>query len=446
MTRLPRIALVLSLSVAAVPAVAQQGGGAPTVDLPIIGEVAVPGFLANLFGLEANGASGGGSGAGEAPPPAVVFEVAKERAVAESYRFLGRISPIERVEIRARVPGYIEEVAFSGGASVSEGDLLFQIERDTYEVALNAARARLAAAEAQLDETERQLSRQRQLAESGTVSEANLDDAIAAAEGARASRQEAEAAVSQAELDLGYTSIEAAIDGKISAPAQTRGNYVSASSGSLAELVQLDPIWGVFALGETRLETWRNLGLDGGSPTGYDLSLVLPDGTTYAEGGDFDFLGNEVDAATGTVAVRVRFANPDGTLLPNQNVTLRVVESDPPVLPVIPQAAVQLGREGRAVWTVEDDDTVTRRPISVVEGPEPGTVAVTDGLAGGERVIVRGALRLSDGQTVDPRNADGSGGGTAGGSGGDRGGDDAQGAAGGGGSGDGGEGDAEQGA
>ena len=407
---------------------AQQGGEAgegqnskPSIEVPVLGEITLPRFIANVLGIEseATGAQGGG---GPSAPPAVVFEVAEEGPVGESYRFLGRVAPIERVEVRARVSGYIERVAFEGGEIVSQGDLLFAIEPDRYEAAVAAAEAQLASAQAAELETERQLSRQEQLRDSGTVSQAALDDAVAAAEAARAQTGQVEAALQQARLELSYTSIEAAIGGRMSAPYLTRGNFVSPTSEVLAELVQLDPVWGVFSLGETRIAEWRRLGLSDipsapagnadGAPNGsdYRLSLLLPDGSPYETPGEFDFIGNSFDAETGTVEMRVRFPNPDGLLLPNQNVTLRVSEIAPPVLPVVPQAAIQLGRDGRAVWVVREDDTVSRLPVETIEGPDAGTVAITSGLEGGEKVIVRGALRLQEGQTVEPRTAGGNNG------------------------------------
>ncbi len=437
MTPRLRLPLLLALSLALGQAAAAQDSrsgesGSPSVDLPVIGEVPVPGFVATLLGIETPGAGGGGQGGGGQggqQRPAVIYRTVETASVGDTFRFLGRIAPIERVSLQARVPGYVEEVAFEGGETVDRGKLLFQIERDQYEAALDAAKARLAGAEAQLSETERQLERQQELRQSGTVSEANFEDARAAAEAARADRLQARAAVEQARLDLGYTTIEAPIDGQMSAPLITRGNYVTPSSGPLADLVQIDPIWGIFSLGENNLVMWRRLGLgaqetapvsqgsNGGgqrtetgsdpspSPSDYRLRLLLPDGSTYAREGEFAFVGNNVDAETGTVEVRVRFDNPDAMLLPNQNVTLRVEEADPPVLPLVPQEAIQLGRDGRAVWIVKEDDAVSRRPIEVEAGPDVSTVAVTRGLEGGERVVVRGALSLSEGQKVDPRRA-----------------------------------------
>ncbi|WOI56434.1 efflux RND transporter periplasmic adaptor subunit [Palleronia sp. LCG004] len=428
-----------------------EGGDAPVIDLPLLGEVPVPGFLAGLFGIESGE---GDDQQQEQGPPAVVYSVAEVQSVAETFRFLGRIQPIERVDVRARVPGFIDEVAFRGGQQVEEGDLLFQIETAQYDAALQSARAQEESARAQFTTAERALARAEELRESGTVSQSQLDDAVAAFETARGTVLQAEAAVRQAELDLDYTSITAPISGRMSEPYQTQGNYVSASSNAIAELTQMDPVWGVFALGENRLIEWQQLGIggtdlapiaasgeegasaggeaspggdgavevdpprpdgdldvandmseEGADPEDYDLLLLLPDGSSYADEGELSFVGNSVDPQTGTVDVRVEFSNPSGILLPNQNVTLVVTEADPPRMPVIPQSAVLLAREGRSVWVVRDDDTATQIPVEVTSVDVPGQVAVTRGLDGGERVIVRGTMALEEGAKVDPRQS-----------------------------------------
>ncbi|WP_051928268.1 efflux RND transporter periplasmic adaptor subunit [Palleronia rufa] len=435
--RLLGLALAATLSVFPMGLVAQQGSGdgqagppqdsgPPTVDIPLIGEVPVPGFIAAMLGLGGDEGQAG-PGQGEQPPPAVVWTPAETRAVAETFDFLGRIAPIEVVGVQTRVPGFIERVAFSGGQTVAEGDVLFEIEATRYEAELQSAKASAESARAQLTAAQRSLERAQELRESGTVSVASLDEATAAFESASGTLSQAEAAVRQAELDLAYTTIAAPISGRMSAPLQTRGNFVDSTTGEIAELTQMDPIWGVFALGETRLIEWQRLGIggepgaaaaddtndNGGEPAagqrvsgdGYRLSLLLPDGSVYDDTGSLSFIGSSVDPATGTVDVRVEFPNPDGLLLPNQNVTLRVTEADPPEFPVIPQAAVQLGRDGRAVWVVKEDDTVARVPISVRPSGQPGEVAVTEGLSGGERVIVRGTMNLQDAAKVDPRRA-----------------------------------------
>ncbi|NDW05877.1 efflux RND transporter periplasmic adaptor subunit [Jiella pacifica] len=515
---------VATLSVfclAASPAQAQSGqaaqGGkdsAPsTLDLPLIGKIELPDFLSFLGSSDDGEGSGGGGeggaqGDGNQPPPAVITQTAAVKPVGDRFEFIGRIAAIQQVTIQARVEGYLDSVAFKGGESVRKGDLLFQIETAQYDAALASARAQLSGAQAQLNQAQRNLARSKELAQSGTVSQSTLDDAQATFESAQATQLQAEAAVQQAELNLSYTRIVAPIDGTISAPLITAGNFVSTGSGALANLIQMDPIWGVFPIGEGQLITWKKLGIGNSEPTPVEtrpageaggsedrtsaggdatgdasqsdgpagrqaaatspdtaepvdagaagsqgpeapsaegsaatgssgpppgaeevggagdavassaqeaedfvLSLVLPNGSTYQPTGSFDFVDNTVSANTGTVETRISFPNPEGYLLPNQNVTLVTTEKDPPRLPVIPQAAVQLSREGRSVLIVKDDDTIERRMITVAadagsEGTlDPGEVAVTGGLTGGEDVVVRGAATLKEGQKVSPRPA-----------------------------------------
>ncbi|MCE7027545.1 efflux RND transporter periplasmic adaptor subunit [Jiella avicenniae] len=495
----------------------QEQSAGSTLDLPLIGKIELPDFLSFLGSSDDDGSGGSGPGgtqqAGNQPPPAVITQTATVKPVGDRFEFIGRIAAIQQVSIQARVEGYLDTVAFKGGETVRKGDLLFQIETAQYDAALASARAQLSGAQAQLNQAGRSLARSKELAQSGTVSQSTLDDAQAAFESAQATQLQAEAAVQQAELNLGYTRIVAPIDGTISAPLITAGNYVSNGSGALANLIQMDPIWGVFPIGEGQLINWKKLGIgssepppveaqpaggadaeasgdrtnaggnSGGNATGDDpeqngpegrqaaataadtaepadagsddpqtaeapsadgsaaagssgppagaeevggegeevassaqeaedfvLSLVLPNGSNYRPTGAFDFVDNTVSATTGTIETRIRFPNPEGYLLPNENVTLVTTQKAPPRLPVIPQTAVQLSREGRSVLIVKDDDTIERRMITVAaDGSDgtldPGEVAVTEGLSGGENVVVRGAATLKEGQKVSPRPA-----------------------------------------
>ena len=479
----------------------QEQSAASTLDLPLIGKIELPGFLAFLGSSDDEGGGQGGAPGqgGDQPPPAVITQAADLQPVGDRFEFIGRIAAIQRVAVQARVAGYIDEVAFEGGEAVRKGDLLFQIQTSQYEAELASARAQLSGAQAQLNQARRSLQRSQELAQSGTVSRASLDDARASFESAQATQQQAEAAVQQAQLNLDYTTITAPIDGTMSAPLITAGNYVSASSGALANLIQLDPIWGIFPIGEGQLINWKKLGIGNDQPPAVDaqaernsgragggeasqpqgaqarqadsaasdtaepvdaasesqdgpeapsasdsaaagpvgpppgaeevggsddsgdgavneskdfvLSLILPNGSRYEPNGSFDFVDNTVSATTGTIETRIRFPNPEGYLLPNQNVTLVATQRDPPRLPVIPQAAVQLSRDGRSVLIVRDDDTIERRMITLSAGAgskgtlDPGEVAVTSGLEGGEEVVVRGAMTLKEGQRVSPRSA-----------------------------------------
>ena len=361
------------------------------------------------------GGGSGGPGVGGQPTPAVVAAKAELQSVGERYEFIGRIEAIQKVTVQSRVSGFIKEVFFKGGDQIKTGDKLFQIEPDQYQASLQAAQAQLASAKATEAQAQRSLQRNQELAKNGTVSQAQLDDARATYEQAQGTRLQAEAQVRQAQLALDYTSIVAAIDGQISEPLITKGNYVTVSSGALANLIQEDPIWGTFPIGENRLATWRKVGIDGTTPSddadqaaGFNLALILPNEQKYQQIGAFSFISNSVDPQTGTVMVRVQFPNENGILLPEENVTMVANEKNPPRQPVIPQAAVQLSRDGRSVFVLDDDDTVRRQPITVGKQMR-GNVAVTKGLKGGEYVIVQGLQNISDGAKVKPtfQNGDG---------------------------------------
>ncbi|MER0237938.1 efflux RND transporter periplasmic adaptor subunit [Fulvimarina sp. MAC8] len=413
-------------------AIAQSGGGQgggsntesqrSTLDLPLIGEIELPDWLSFLgssseqSGQSASGGGSGGGGPGDGqgsqPPPAVVVTRAELQSVGDEFEFIGRIEAIENVTLQARVNGFIEEVFFEGGDEVSVGDRLFKIEDDQYQASLDSAEAQLAGAEAQLAEAERALQRAEELIDSGTIPQAELDNARATFESAEASRLQAQADVRQAQLNLDYTSIEAPIDGVISAPMITKGNFVSAASGTLANIVQLDPIWGTFPIGEERISTLRRVGGGegdaGDSADNYRLSLKLPNDEQLQGDGDFAFVSNTVDESTGTIEVRVRFPNPDGRLLPNENVTLLATEREPPRLPVAPMTALQLSREGRYLFLLDDeDDTVRRQPVQIGKQMR-GSAAISSGVEAGDLVVVQGVQNLEDWAKVTPNFEDGS--------------------------------------
>ncbi|MEN3791460.1 efflux RND transporter periplasmic adaptor subunit [Fulvimarina sp. MAC3] len=417
--------IAFSASVSGGVALAQSGGGggsssgsdnqSSSINLPLIGEIELPdwlSFLGSSSGQSSQSASSGGESGGSGgsqgsqPPPAVVVTRAELESVGNEFQFIGRIEAIQNVTLQARVNGFIEEVYFEGGDVVTVGDRLFKIEDDQYQASLDSAKAQLAGAEAQLAEADRSLKRAQELIDSGTIPQAELDQARATFESARATRMQAQADVRQAQLNLDYTSITAPIDGVISAPMITKGNFVSAASGTLANIVQLDPIWGTFPIGEERLSALRRIGGGKGdaaaSAEDYRLSLKLPNDEQLPGDGNFAFVGNTVDQSTGTIEVRVSFPNPDGQLLPNENVTLVATERDPPMLPVVPMEALQLSREGRYLYLLNDDnDTVRRQPVEL--GKQlTGTAAISSGIEAGDLVVVQGVQNLQDGAKVNP--------------------------------------------
>jgi membrane fusion protein (multidrug efflux system) len=177
--------------------------------------------------------------------------------------------------------------------------------------------------------------------------------------------------------------------------------------------VKLDPVRVVFSISEGFLVTLRQQEAQGGAidPATLRLTLRLPNGTDYPERGAIEFVASEVDRQTGTVAVRATFPNPDRLLVPNQFVTLVVGAEEAPRLPVVPQSAVLQDREGRFVYVLGEGNAVAQQRIETGARVESGW-AVTQGLSGGEQVVVQGIQRLSDGMVVQPSQGQPVGGGS----------------------------------
>lgn len=337
------------------------------------------------------------------PPPAVIIERIKVQKVSNPVEFTARVEAIDAVDIRARIQGFLRSVAFKDGQTVNAGDTLFEIESDQFEAIVASAQAQVSRAEATRKAAERNLLRSQELFNRKTVSQAIVDDAQAAFDVAAADVKVAEAALRTAELNLSYAHIKAPIRGEIGRPAVTEGNLVGPDSGPLARIVSLDPIRVAFSMTEGYLITLRQQESREGAidPETVNFSLRLANGTDYTEPGKVDYIENEVDPKTGTVAVRLIFPNPDRILVPGQFVTLQASEKDVPSLPIVPQTAVLQDREGRFVYVLGENNVVSQRRIET--GARVGNGwAVTKGLSGDEPVVVQGIQRLSEGVKVQP--------------------------------------------
>lgn len=232
------------------------------------------------------------------------------------------------------------------------------------------------------------------------AAQVNLEQARADFQVAEANVQAAQAGVELAQINLGYTTISSPITGKIGQALITKGNVVGPSTGALAQVVQLDPVRVVFSIPEQLLLDMQQSGIAKTGAESVNFKLMLSNNTEYAQSGTMEYVDNQVDPATGSVAVRIVYENPDALLLPGQFVTMIIAEKDPKSLPVVPQTAVLQDREGRYVFVVNDDKTVSQRRIST--GPRIlNGWAVTEGLEGGEAVVTEGVQRLQDGMAVN---------------------------------------------
>ena len=335
----------------------------------------------------------------EARPSVVVAPIAS-RDITPSFSFIGRVEAVDRVELRARVEGYIEERHFKEGSEVKAGDILFTLEKAPYQVVVDQRKADLAGAEATLKEAKTELERKKDLVARDVLSEAELDAAIADEATAAAKVLQAEAALRAAALDLGYTEIKSPIDGRIGEARYSVGNLVDTGSEALATVTSTDPIYVTIAVSEKELIEARRQGINRGSSP-VSPSLLLADGSRYEHDGEFDFLDTEVNRSTDTVMARTIFPNPDQVLVPGQFVTMVVRRRETETALVVPQIAVQEDRQGHYVLVVNQADQVEIRRIRVGEQVDD-VWAVEDGLAEGEQVIVQGLQKVRPDMTVNP--------------------------------------------
>jgi membrane fusion protein (multidrug efflux system) len=335
-----------------------------------------------------------------APPPAVTVSPVVSHQVTETADFVGRVVAINKVDIVARVAGFIEERNFTEGQHVKTGDLLFRIEQDTYKAAVDQQKANLAKAKATAVNTALQLQRGKELIHNQTIPQATLDQRAADDAAAQAEVLQAEALLQQAQINLGYTEIRAPIDGRVGLALYTVGNLVEPSLGKLATIVSQDPIYVTFPVSERDVIAYKHrLAESGGKNQHLPIHIKLPDGTIYNHPGITNFLDVQAEANTDTVIVRAELPNPDGLLIPGGIVGVGVETGPPKTALLVPQSAMQLDQAGHYVLVVDPAKKVELRRVTT--SVEIGrNVVVTEGLKEGELVITEGIQKVHPGQVV----------------------------------------------
>ncbi|WP_240770678.1 efflux RND transporter periplasmic adaptor subunit [Neptunomonas sp. XY-337] len=338
--------------------------------------------------------------AADTPAPAVVVDQVKRVEVSSGFQTVGRVEATERVDILARVSGFLEKQSFVEGSDVTQGSELFLIEKDSYQIALQQAQAQLAGAQATQKNARTELTRAQALKKRNAVSQAQLDQKAAEYDQAKASVLQAQAGVKRAQLDLSYTQVTSPIAGRIGKANFSTGNLVTPSSGVLATVVNLDPIYVEISVSEKLLIDARRQGINTENPP-FAPRLILADGSQYEHLGEFNFVDPEVDPNTDTIGVRATFPNPAHVLLPGQFVTVKIETKQPQFALTVPQSAVQKDREGFFVLAVDRNNIAQIRRVDVGEQFE-GLWAIKSGLDQGDRVIVEGLQKAKPGKPVTP--------------------------------------------
>jgi membrane fusion protein, multidrug efflux system len=361
-----------------------------------------------------------------APPPKVLVETVRKRPVDLYADNVGQIDGYVNAEIRARVRGYLQQQLYRDGSLVKAGQLLFTIDPSEFVAALDSARGTAARAKAQLELAQQNLARTQQLIQSGTVTKKALDDANAAASDAQGQVSAANAAVRNADLNLSYTKLHSPIDGVAGLARVRVGNLVGQSEPTLLTTVStLDPMRVRFPISErdylknaARLKalTGRDLkwaqkqfaALEKGELAENNdegVQLLLADDSVYPHRGVIAATDREINPTTGTIQVEALFPNPDGLLRPGQYARVRVRRSDVSGDNLVVAQKSLLEVQGTySVAVVKADNKVEIRKVEV--GPLSGDERiVTKGLADGERIVVEGVQKVSDGAPVTPEQA-----------------------------------------
>jgi membrane fusion protein (multidrug efflux system) len=338
-----------------------------------------------------------------APPPAVTVIKVASADVKPTASFTGRVEAMFKVDLRARVDGFLEKRSFKEGADVKEGELLFVIEKGLYQAALDQAKAAVATADATLKQTDIEVGRQTELVKRNVGTQAKLDEVTAKQGEASGNMLAQKAALEKAQLQLGYTDITAPIAGRIGRSSLSVGNFVGPNSGTLATIVSQDSIYVSFPVTQREiLAVRKNQGTT--KPAEFVIYLQLADGSRYASPGQLDFLDVTVNQGTDTVQVRATFPNPNRVLVDGQLVNVVAELGKGESLLQVPQQALQLDQSGVFVLVAGNDNKVQVRRVET--GQAAGTaISVLKGLSAGELVITEGIQKVRPGQVVQATEA-----------------------------------------
>ena len=347
---------------------------------------------------------------GGAPPAVGVIKVAKH-PVTETERFIGRVQATARVDIVARVTAYLQSYDFKEGEEVKKGQLLYRLEQPPFQAAVEANQGSVQQFQAQLANATVTLQRANTLLNTPAGQQSTVDAAKASQGNLQGQLLTAQAQLKTAQINLGYTTIESPIDGKIGRTNVTAGNVVSPSSGTLATVVGQDPMYVVFPVSVRSVLELRERYVPLGGFDAVKIRVVLPDGRTYGQTGKLNFIDNTVSSNTDTIALRGTIPNP---ALPQKGVDSVVRElydgefvsvllegAQPVNLLAIPQAAVLTDQQGSYVYVVGEDNKVARQNLQLGQA-QPPEVSVLSGLKEGQTIVVDGLQRVRVGQAVSP--------------------------------------------
>ena len=355
------------------------------------------------------GCSGSGGAQSTAPPPEVNVAQVLQRPVKDWDEFTGRLQAVETVEIRPRVSGYIDLVAFTEGKVVKRGDLLFVIDPRPYKADRDRAAADLKRFRTTLDLAKIEQQRVQRLKDSGAVSQEEVDERESTVAQAQANVSGAEAALESAELNMTFTRVTSPIDGRVSRAEVTRGNLVTGGNNGgtfLTSVVSLDPIYLYFEGDEATYLRYVALARAGERPSSRDAPNPVRVGLANEQGfpheGKMDFVDNQVNSQTGTIRARAVLENKDGLYIPGLFARVQLLGSGEYVAVLIDDRAVNTDQSQKYVFLLGPGNKIEYRRVKLGRVIE-GLRIVREGLKPGDVIVVNGAQRVHPGVVVSPQ-------------------------------------------
>jgi multidrug efflux system membrane fusion protein len=363
--------------------------------------------LGGIVVLDACGKSGGPQG--PPPPPQVSVAQVLEKRVKDWDEFTGRLQAVETVEIRPRVSGYIDKVAFTEGAQVKRGDLLFVIDPRPYKAEYDRAAADVKRFKTALELGRIELTRVQRLKDSGAVSEEELDERKSTVAQSEANVAGAEAALEAAALNLNFTRVTSPIDGRASRAEVTRGNLVTGGSNGgtlLSSVVSLDPIYLYFDADEQSYLLYTKMAQNGERPssreTGNPVQVGLANEDGFPHHGTMDFVDNQLNPQTGTIRGRAVLPNKDGQFTPGLFARVQLLGSGEYSAILIEDRAVNTDQNQKYVLVLGANNQIEYRKVKLGRVID-GLRVVREGLKAGDVIVVNGAQRVHPGVTVTPQ-------------------------------------------
>lgn len=342
------------------------------------------------------------------PPPPVTVSTALATTTADWSSFTGQFTPVDSVDIRAQVTGYLTEIDFKDGQIVHKGDLLFVIDPRPYQIQLEKAQAAVLSAQAQLVFAAKETHRVTVLQDSGAVTVEQLDQRVQQQAAAQGALDQAKAAVQAAQLELQFCHVTAPFTGRISTHRMSVGGLVmggatAASSTLLTTIVSLDPIHLDFQMSEDdylAYEHYRHTATPG-DPVNNMVEAELSDESGYPRKGTLNFIDNTIDPSSGTIHVRATFPNPGLFITPGAFAQLRLPVAAPRPVLLVPDSALQADQSNQVLMTVAPDGTVVAKVVktgALVDGLRE----IESGIKPDDKIVINGLMHAWPGSKVDP--------------------------------------------